>query len=107
MVMLSQPCRVHASLKCAAFSEVWPQLLNRFPTACVSVAQSLLISLDSKWLASEARDAGFMARGLFVSDHENLNCCFSKHDSYQHQVLTDSSELLNNISDAFGGAPIP
>jgi hypothetical protein len=107
MVTLSQPCQVHASLKCAALSEVWPQILNRFPTACVSVAQSLPISSDSKWLASEAKDAGFMARGSFASDHDTLNCCFSKYDSYKHEVLTDCSELLKDISDAFGGPPIP
>jgi hypothetical protein len=36
-----------------------------------------------------------------------VRCCFSKYDAYQNEVLTDCSELLKNISDAFGGATIP
>jgi hypothetical protein len=39
--------------------------------------------------------------------HDNVRCCFSKYAAYQHEVLTDCSELLKNISDAFGGATIP
>jgi hypothetical protein len=39
--------------------------------------------------------------------HDNVHSCFSKYDACQHEVLTDCSELLKNISDAFGGATIP